>query len=151
MYGDLQIIEDNYKAMAKYIEYIESVNTDFIWRNRVNRNRGDWLQINATTPPDVLATAFFAYDALLMSKMAKAVNRSEDSSKYLTLHSKISEAFNKAYVNLTTGVITGDTQTVYLLALTFDLLPKSIRSLAANNLVENIKKHDYHLTTGFVG
>jgi alpha-L-rhamnosidase len=151
MYGDLQIIEDNYKAMTKWIDYIESQNSDLIWRKRVNNNFGDWLEINAKTPKDVLSTAYFAYDALMLSKMAKAINKTSDSEKYLSLHAKISDAFMKAFVNKTDAKISGDTQTVYLLALAFEMLPKPLRALAANHLVDNIKVHGWHLTTGFVG
>jgi alpha-L-rhamnosidase len=151
MYGDLQIIEDNYKAMTKWIDYIESDNPDLIWRKRVNSDYGDWLQIDANTSKDVLSTAYFAYDALLLSKMANAINKTSDSEKYLSLHAKISDAFMKTFVNETDAKILGDTQTVYLLALAFEMLPKPLRALAANHLVGNIKAHNWHLTTGFVG
>jgi alpha-L-rhamnosidase len=151
MYGDLEIIEENYEAMTKWIDYIESENPNFIWSKRVNQNFGDWLQVGADTPKDVLSTAYFAYDTLLMSKMANAINRTSDAQKYLELKNKISDAFMKAFVNSTDAKIKGDTQTVYLLALAFEMLPKSLRTLAADHLVENIKAHDWHLTTGFVG
>jgi alpha-L-rhamnosidase len=151
MYGDLQIIEVSYKAMTKWIDYIQSENPDLIWRKRVYSNYGDWLQIGANTPKDVLSTAYFAYDALLLSKMAKAINKTSDLEKYLSLHAKISDAFMKAFVNETDAKIFGDTQTVYLLALAFEILPKPLRALAANHLADNIKAHNWHLTTGFVG
>ncbi len=151
MYGDLQIIEDNYQGMTKWIDYIESQNPDFIWRKRVNSNYGDWLQIGANTSKEILSTAYFAYDALLLSKMANAINKTSDAHKYLLLHAKISDAFTKAFVNAKDTKIKGETQTEYLLALAFEMLPKPLRALAANNLVDNIKAHNWHLTTGFVG
>jgi alpha-L-rhamnosidase len=151
MYGDLQIIEDNYQAMTKWIDYIQSQNPDLIWRKGLNHNYGDWFQINAKTNNEVLATAYFAYDALLLSKMANAINKTSDAQKYIALHAKISEAFIKAFVNTNNAKTTGDTQTEYLLALAFEILPEPLRALAANNLVDNIKAHNWHLTTGFVG
>ncbi|CAG2177400.1 unnamed protein product, partial [Oppiella nova] len=45
----------------------------------------------------------------------------------------------------------GNTQTVYVIAVAFELLPQNLIPLAANHLVDNIKAHDWHLTTGFVG
>jgi alpha-L-rhamnosidase len=45
----------------------------------------------------------------------------------------------------------GGTQTSYVLALEFDLLPKELRPLAAAELVRNIRERDQHLCTGFVG
>ena len=43
------------------------------------------------------------------------------------------------------------TQTAYVLALHFDLLPEELRSLAAAELVADIERRDTHLSTGFVG
>jgi len=43
------------------------------------------------------------------------------------------------------------TQTAYVLALNFDMLPDSLRQQAAARLVENIKSYGNHLTTGFLG
>jgi alpha-L-rhamnosidase len=43
------------------------------------------------------------------------------------------------------------TQTAYVLALYFDLLPDNLRSLAVNELVEDIERRGTHLSTGFVG
>lgn len=43
------------------------------------------------------------------------------------------------------------TQTSYVLALHFDLLPGNMRSVAADELVADIRRRDMHLSTGFVG
>jgi alpha-L-rhamnosidase len=43
------------------------------------------------------------------------------------------------------------TQTAYVLALHFDLLPEELRPLAAAELVADIERRDIHLSTGFVG
>ncbi len=42
-------------------------------------------------------------------------------------------------------------QTAYVLALHFDLLPEKLRSTASAELVEDIKRRNMHLSTGFVG
>ena len=49
------------------------------------------------------------------------------------------------------GFIEGDTQTVYLLALHMDLVPDRLREPVAKRLVADIERHDWHLTTGFIG
>jgi alpha-L-rhamnosidase len=43
------------------------------------------------------------------------------------------------------------TQTSYVLALHFDLLPEKLRPLAVAELVADIERRDMHLSTGFVG
>jgi alpha-L-rhamnosidase len=151
MYGDLEIIEENFSAMERWIDYILSVNPDLIWTDRVNNNFGDWLNIGAETQKDLLATAYFAYDSLLLSKMAYAINRTMEGDKYKELHAEIAVAFQNAFLNKEDGTLAGDTQTAYLLALAMEMLPEEMMELAAENLAENVRAHDMHLTTGFVG
>jgi alpha-L-rhamnosidase len=98
----------------------------------------------------VLATAYLAYDALLMARMARVLGRPDRVAHYESLHRDVAAAFHAAYVG-EDAYIEGDTQTVYLLALHMDLLPEELRPRAAERLVADIEAHDWHLTTGFVG
>jgi alpha-L-rhamnosidase len=47
--------------------------------------------------------------------------------------------------------VAGGTQTGYVLALHFNLLPLDLREAAVNSLVRDIKERSNHLSTGFVG
>jgi alpha-L-rhamnosidase len=49
------------------------------------------------------------------------------------------------------GRVSSNTQTAYVLALHFDLLPETVRAQAAQRLVDNIRQYGNHLTTGFLG
>jgi len=149
-YGDTRILERHYAAMARWIAYIQDANPDLLWRRRANNNFGDWLSINADTPKDVLATAYFAYDASLMTRIAHALGRTDDERKYLLLFEGIKAAFNKAFVSADAR-IKGNTQCDYVVALRFNLLPDALRPLAAQHLVDDIKMRGNHLSTGFVG
>jgi alpha-L-rhamnosidase len=59
------------------------------------------------------------------------------------------------YGPLTSKVFNTDvltpTQTAYVLALHFDLLPDKLRPIAAAELVADIRRRNMHLSTGFVG
>src|SRR5690606_33374871 len=59
-------------------------------------------------------------------------------------------AFQKAFVN-GDGTIAGETQTGYVLAIHFELLPEDLRAAAAKRLAQLIRENDNHLSTGFVG
>jgi alpha-L-rhamnosidase len=111
---------------------------------------GDWLSIEADTPKDVLATAYYANNARKMAQMAKAIGRTADDAKYLDLFKEIKAAFIKAYV-AEDGRIKGNTQTCYVIALQFDLLPRNLRAKAEQYLVEDIKNRGWRLSTGFIG
>ncbi|MFZ9505205.1 MAG: alpha-L-rhamnosidase C-terminal domain-containing protein, partial [Cyclobacteriaceae bacterium] len=49
------------------------------------------------------------------------------------------------------GKLVSGTQTAWVLALNFDMLPENMRAGAAEKLAENIKSYNNHLTTGFLG
>lgn len=149
-YGDTKILARDWPAMAHWLDYITSANPNGLWLERRNNNFGDWLSINADTPKEVLATAYYAYDTELMAQMARALGRTADAAKYDALFAHIKDAFNTAYVT-SDGRIKGNTQTVYVLALRFNLLPDSLRQIAAQHLVDDIASKDNHLSTGFVG
>ena len=149
-YGDLGIVNKHWEAMNHWMDYITSVNPNGLWLQRRNNDFGDWLSINANTPKDVLATAYYAYDAQLMARMAAASGRTDDAAKYDALFAHIKEAFNNAYVT-PDGKIKGDTQTGYVVALKMGLLPDALRPLAARHLIDDIAAKDNHLSTGFVG
>jgi alpha-L-rhamnosidase len=137
--------------MARWMEYLREANPDFIRKNRMGNNYGDWLSPRGDhTPKDLLATAYWAYDAKLMAEMAEATGRYEDAREYRRLNGRIGAVFNEAFVS-SDGRIEGDTQTGYLLALHMDLLPEGLRSAAAEHLVGAIEREDWHLSTGFVG
>jgi alpha-L-rhamnosidase len=148
--GDARIAEEHYDAMKKWVEHIRRENPDLRWTKKRGNDYGDWVSVNAQTPNEVLATAYFAQSARLVGRMAKALGREEDAKAYEALFQRIKAAFDESYVTPDARV-KGDTQTSYLLALANDLLPKEQRAAATDHLLEQLKAHDWHLTTGFLG
>jgi alpha-L-rhamnosidase len=147
VYGDRRLLAERYDGMARWVEYLRKHSADLL---RPAAGYGDWLSIKADTPKDVLATAYFARSADLVSRAAQALGKDEDARKYAQLFQDIRAAFNRAYVS-PDGRIKGDTQTVYVLALHFGLLPDALREGAARRLVADIAAKKGHLSTGFVG
>ena len=56
----------------------------------------------------------------------------------------------KEYVTAS-GRLVSSTQTAYVLALNFDMLPEDMRKQAAERLAQNVRDYGDHLTTGFLG
>jgi alpha-L-rhamnosidase len=173
--GDKRIIEQNWDAMEKYLTAIQLQNPDNLWRNGFGIPFGDWLTPTQTTPEDLIATAYWAYDVSLMKEMASATGRSAKAAEYGDQFEKIKAAFAKAYV-LSDGLVgavdhypsippptispdaQGDkaksiveTQTGYVLALYMNLVPTELRSAAAKKLVQKIQDNNWLLGTGFLG
>ena len=149
-YGDTRIIDEHFSAMERWMNYMAEANPDFLRKNRRNNDYGDWLSIEAETPKDLLATAFWAYDAWLMADMAKATGRVEAQKKYEAVFNSVKSAFQKAYIGAD-GKVHGATQTGYVLALAFNLMPDHLRKAAAQFLVDDINAKNGHLSTGFIG
>jgi alpha-L-rhamnosidase len=192
-YGDTSILENNYGTMKRFMAFLENESADLIrcapgykgWMGF-----GDWLSINADTPRDLIGTAFMAYDAQLMAKIATILGKPRDAEKYSKLFDDVRNAFQTNYLKtgkskvsktslqnrrdisqadaisrgnlqrvdygpIHSKVFNTDlftpSQTAYVLALHFDLLPEALRPLAAQELVADIKRRDMHLSTGFVG
>ena len=148
VYGDQRILTRHYDAMEEWIAYCKGTTNDTLLRPA--HGYGDWLSIKADTPKDVLATAYFAYSTKLVAQTAQVLGKAQDAQKYRQLFDDIKQAFNEAYV-AADGRIKGNTQTVYVLALAFDLLDADKRALAAEHLVNDIQQRNWHLSTGFVG
>ena len=66
------------------------------------------------------------------------------------MYTKICRHFQNVYLNAD-GTLKQTSQTAYLLALKFDLLPQDCREAARKALAEKIVKNGYRLSTGFVG
>jgi alpha-L-rhamnosidase len=85
-----------------------------------------------------------------MIEMAKALGRRDAAETYQALLENVRAAWTKRFVK-PDGSLTIETQTAYVLALHFDLLPESQRPKILDALVQDIEARGMHLSTGFVG
>lgn len=148
-YGDRAILEENWDAMERWMAYILKANPDHLRKNRLNNNFGDWLPVNSETPKDLIATAYWAYCAQLMTQMAHALGKEGDSQRYTQLFDNIRGAFQKAYIS--NGAVLSGTQTAYVLALSMKLAPRDMEQALVDNLLSDLKSRNMHLSTGFLG
>ena len=97
-------------------------------------------------------TAFFAHSAKLTALTAEVLGKTEEQAKYEALYQTVAKAFDDEFFD-DEGKVNGvtETQTSYLLALAFDLLPENKIKNAQTNLLRKLKDADYHLRTGFLG
>lgn len=149
-YGDLGIVGRHWPRMERFMAYVGEKNPDFLRRHRRNGDFGDWLSIGERVPSEVLATAYWSRSARLMARMAEALELPGRAAHYDRLADDVAAAFVDAYLS-EDSLIEGDTQTGYVLALAWDLLPEELRPRAAGRLVENIERRDWHLATGIIG
>jgi alpha-L-rhamnosidase len=156
-YGDTRLLEEQYESMVDWVQYVHSrTDGDYIWRK--DFQFGDWLDYRGqddrlptpVTNYELINTAFFAYSTQLLANMARILGKISQAEYYTELANKVKTAFNAEFVT-PAGRVGSNTQTAYVLALHFDLLPEAVRPLAVGRLVEEVRQSQYHISTGFVG
>ncbi|MBE0678881.1 MAG: family 78 glycoside hydrolase catalytic domain [Bacteroidales bacterium] len=156
VYGDRQLLEQQYGSMKAYVESIRNMTRDDLWNSGFHY--GDWLfyrpdddnsGMAAVTDKYLIAQCFYAHSVQLLINAANVLGKTDDAASYSKLLGRIKDAFIKEYVTPGGRLVSG-TQTAYVLALNFDMLPEGLREQAADRLVANVKSYG-HLTTGFLG
>jgi alpha-L-rhamnosidase len=152
-------LEEHYDSFVRYMKHLSENSRDLI-RSYEDmpgfRGFGDWLALDGSgnldggTPKDLIGTAFYAYCADLMGRIARVLDKDEEAVQYDQLFGDVKAAFIERFVT-PQGLVAGGTQTGYVLALHFNLLPMDLREAAVNSLVRDIKERGDHLSTGFVG
>lgn len=162
-YGYKKILRDNYAAMIAWVSYydMETASNNGLW---IDYGYSDWLQPFQTnterpqrgdTSRSLLGTAYYARSADILAKTAAVLGEVEEAKQFAKRAAVVRERFAGAFFE--NGVLVDredgiPTQTAYLLALAFDLLPEADRSNAVGELERLIvEEADGHLRTGFVG
>jgi len=155
MYNDTDILSAHYESMCDYMNYIAKKNG----LNGPNTAYGDWLNYEETDNR-YIAVCYYAYDASLMAKFSGVLAEKKPDKKafYLTKKAEFEKLFEeiKAFFlseffsdgNLNENM---RTQTTYLLALKFGLIPDEYRADCIKALEKKIIDNNYTLSTGFVG
>jgi len=156
-YGDKRIIEQHYDAAKRFVNYVHRKNRKLIWKKKKGFNYGDWLNSSkfktdkykqGKIPKVVFATAYFAHSAELVSKMAQLLGQDAEHEHYSNLADNIKKAFIQRFVN-EEGIIEGESQAGYALALNYNILPEDKRQKAVELMIKEIENYDGRISTGF--
>ena len=80
-YGNKAIIERNWDAMQRWMEFIQTAIRISCARTASGPNFADWLAPDENTNKDLLATAYWALIANMMSQMAHACGNEADAGE----------------------------------------------------------------------
>ncbi len=176
-YGDTRIISRSWPNMSAYMNFLENKSSQtYLFKEgsfediSPKGGFGDWLSVGKKTPPDMLATMYYAYIASMMSEMAHAIGSFEDEKKYALVFDKIKTAYRKHYMDSTGRFTTnvkvygdgkgyvdgemgfdGHTQTAYANAIYMNILQPEAQEKAGKWLTELIRGNGGKLSTGFLG
>ena len=150
-YGNKEILLKQFESMKKWVDYMHNAgNDEFLWLG--GDQLGDWLAADSeegsytgATPPDYIASAYFAYSTSLLIKAGGVLGR--DMTEYENLYKNIVSSFQEKFTE--NGIPVIKTQTAFALALCFDLCPD--KTVAAAELDRLIHENGTRLSTGFIG
>ena len=155
-YGNKMIIHRNYENLKAWVDYLYSRTEEGI----LNYSRfGDWSPpkefcvsptspISKNTPGVFMSTGYFYYSCILISQMAQIIGNEKDAIYYEVLAGRTAKAFNEKFWNGQTGGYGSNNQACNSFALFLGLVEEGRISQVVDNLVKDVKAHDYHLTTG---
>src|SRR5258705_10149620 len=129
--------------MKAWVKYMTDSSKNDLWNHGFHF--GDWLFYrpfddndgrSAVTDKYMIAQCFFANSVQIMINSAKVLGKNDDVTKYTKLIKNLKDAFVKEYLT-PNGRLVSSTQTAYVLALNFDILPDDIREQPVQRLVDN--------------
>ena len=149
-YGDTRVASRHYEGMTVFMNHLKTTAKDYI----IHKGIGDMFEpgsvLSKRTPVKLTSTAFFYFDAKIMSELAAVLGKADDAESYRQLAEDIKSAFNKNFYNAdnkTYGSQTADTLALYL-----ELVPATDQKAVAKNLARDVvEKHNTHHSTGHMG
>ncbi|HEY8718009.1 family 78 glycoside hydrolase catalytic domain, partial [Pengzhenrongella sp.] len=156
--GDLEVLERQLPSMRAWVDRIATLaGPDRLWIGGFQY--GDWLDptappedpFGAKVDPDVVATAHLARSSWILAESARLLGHDDEAEKYRILNQEVRAAFAHAFVT-PAGRVLSDAQTVYALAIAWDLLPhEHQRQAAGRRLADLVRAAGFRIATGFVG
>jgi alpha-L-rhamnosidase len=153
--GDTSVLAENFVMMEKLVGWYRSQAVNGLTPKI--KGYGDWLQPYAKnkkgdTPFVFLGSAFYARSAQILADSARVLKHQDEAKRYADEAAAVRQAFFNYYFDASGKLQNApETQTAYVLAIAFDLIPKDAQEKAAANLMRLIGEADGHLRTGFLG
>ena len=153
-YGDLDLADRHYDAMKRYLGYLVSKDSCFI----LNMGLGDWYDygpgkagFSQNTPVPLVSTAHYYQWMCYMYVLAKHLGHKQDAQWFNLRADSIRHAFNREFYNAKKKIYGTGSQCAQSLALYLKLVPNGDYQAVLQNLIKDIKAHNYRLTTGDIG
>jgi len=145
-YGERRLIEDQYDAARRWVALLRANAVEGILDNGISDHES-----LAPKPRALTGTAFYYFNARLLAQLAGALGREADAREANALADSIQDAFNRKFLAPDTGRYDIASQACQAFALHYGLVPADQQARALDVLVQDVARHDDHLTTGIFG
>ena len=162
--GDRDLLAAQYDSARAWVDLVDTLSGadgedggEHVWDRGLQL--GDWLDpsappdnpMQAMTDPRLVATAFFARSARIVSQWAAELGRAADAARYGELADAVGRAFRERFTD-GAGRMTSHSQCAYALAIAFDLCgDEQRRAAAGRHLADLVEASGGNVATGFAG
>lgn len=176
-FADTTVLEENYEAVLRYMNYLASQGRADIHPKEMGGNPlfpeytlepnmtghlqqsqwGDHLSLadeyhSRSGLPLSVSTAIYYYDLQVMEKMASVLGKTEDAAKFQVIAKDVRDAFNDRFLNSEEGFYDDRSQSAQTWPLLFGMVPDDLEQSVFNTLLNDIiENRDGHPSTGYVG
>ena len=158
MYGDSSFLFENHEAVKRFIAARErTMRHGLVVRGH---EFGDWLALDnepfadnglrGRTDEYFITNVMHTETLRIAAETARLLGKGEEEALYAKKREKLLAAMRREYFTAQ-GRLAFDTVTAQTLALHFHIVPERYRGKLAAMLNENVKKHQYRISTGFIG
>src|SRR5699024_6335906 len=80
--GDPAVLSDSWPHMKAWVNYIHRQNPGLLWERAVGNHYGDWLEVDAQTPKELVSTAYFWRSADILARTAQVLGDVSNGEHY---------------------------------------------------------------------
>ncbi len=155
-YGDVRILDEHYDGIKDLVDFLSGKADNCI----VSCGLGDHMEPQngfssptpKHTPVPLTSTAYYYYDAWILSQVAEILGKAQDAKHYSDLAKNIKDSFNREFLNEATNQYATGSQTSNALPLYLGMVAEGREKVVAKNIVNDIMiTHNGHLSTGIIG
>lgn len=151
-YGDKRILSHHYKAMKRYMSFLDSLSDDMILPSGWIGDWGSMAEGWKEGDPVSVPTAFYYQNATIMSEIADVLEMPDEKKYYKKLASVIRDQYNLSFMDTITADYNDGSQMANSFPIYLGIVPEKLKSGVMANLVRDIVVyHNNHLTTGVLG
>ncbi len=146
--GNDAMIREHYDSMRRYLQYCVGMSED----NLIRFGLGDWCHNDHSrmAPIELTSTGYFYYDAMLMCRFAKLLDKKEDVRHYTALAADIRKSFNKKFYK-GKGVFGNGEMASIACAVYTGLAEDKVKPLAAAKLADLVEANGCKVDFGILG
>lgn len=161
MYGNKRIVEESYEGMIRYLKALLKEADQYL----ISRTGfGEWAcpkgecypeeygagAVSKNVTATLVSTAYLYYSISQIKQMAVILGNG-DAAFLDALQKTVFEKYNSCFYNENTGQYDKGSQSANALSLDLGLVPEEECKKVVANIVNNVKEHQYHMTTGNMG